>query len=89
MNDKTVQLYIDMPTFDRRGVTVDDFLVSIGKKQSNSVYHVAEVVSSKEMKNRMRRYRIKCYRSELITALKRDKNQRLISIYWYPRKSKT
>jgi len=81
--DKLRSLYIDIPSWDK-SVEVDDFLVAIGKKQSNSVYHVAKVKTI-EQKNRIKRCYMKVFKSDLITALKRDNDQALITLTWYKR----
>jgi hypothetical protein len=85
--DELKSLYIDMPSWDE-GVEVDDFLIAIGKKQSNSVYHVAEVKCSPRKDKRITRYNMKVYKSDLITMLKRDEDQRLITLVWYSRDKK-
>lgn len=88
IEDKPKSLYIDMPSWEE-GVKIDDFLVAIGKKQSNSVYHIASikrVVDRKE--KRMKRYHINVYKSDLLTALRRDEDQKLITIQWYSRNKK-
>lgn len=85
--DKKVSLYIDVP-FGYRDIKVDDFVVTIGKKgHTNSVYHVAEVKIKR--KTKIIRYYVKCYRSDLMTACARDKeNQNIIDIVWYDRNKK-
>lgn len=85
--EKKKSLYIDMPNWDN-GLRVDDFLVAIGQKKSNSVYHVAEIKRTVP-RGRMTRYYIQVYNTDLLTALKRDSEQRLITLYWYIRKKKT
>lgn len=88
MNDKLKSLYIDMPNWVA-GVKVDDFLVAIGKTKSNSVYHVAKVKSIRpNEQKRIVRYYLSVYKSELTTALRRDKTQHLIPITWYSRNKK-
>ena len=87
--EKLVKLYIDC----MRGgqvIKVDDFIVAVGQKQSNSVYHVAEVrQKTPSPKNeRMTRFYVKCYKSNLITCLSRDNDQSLIPITWYKRPKK-
>lgn len=77
-----------MPTWDI-AVKPDDFLVAIGKKQSNSVYHVAESRSVPRKDKRIIRYYLKVFKSDLTIALQRDLDQKLITIYWYPRTKKT
>ena len=73
-----------MPRWE--GVQVDDFLVAIGKFKSNSVYHIAKCrrVTNKKNKRIIRHY-LKCYKTDLITALRRDKTQKLVPLYWYKR----
>lgn len=80
--EKTRKLYIDCPSWTS-GISVDDFLVVIGKKQSNSVYHVAKVKSKPSPKKRMTRYNVEVYKSDLITSLKRDNDQKLFEVTWY------
>jgi hypothetical protein len=57
-------------------------------KKSNSVYHVAEVKVKDRPEERRKRYYLKCYRSDLQTALRRDEDQGLIPIKWYSRNKK-
>ncbi len=85
--EKTVSLYIDCP---RGGpaVKIDDFLVAIGKKQSNSVYHVASVRGVAREGKRVTRYHMQVYHSDLITMLRRDPEQSLITLVWYNRNKK-
>ena len=85
--DGLKSLYIDAPTWEE-GVKPDDFLVAIGKKQSNSVYHVAEVRPKPRDNMRMIRYYLKVFKSDLPTAIKRDSDQSIIPIHWYPRSKK-
>lgn len=69
-------------------VKVDDFLVAIGKKQSNSVYHIASVRSVLRPGKRITRYHMQVYKSDLITCLNRDSDQQLITLFWYNRNKK-
>ncbi len=85
--DRTVSLYIDCPK-GGPAVKVDDFLIAIGKKQSNSVYHVAEVKARTSPKPRMTRYHMQVYHSDLITMLRRDPEQDFITLTWYSRNKK-
>lgn len=88
MEDGTQSLYIDMPSWSD-GVNVDDFIVAVGKKQSNSVYHVAKIKSIVPRKEgRVKRYYMRVYKSDLLTAIRRDDDQKLITITWYPRGKK-
>ena len=82
--EKLKSLWIDCPFSE--GIKIDDFLVAIGEKKSNSVYHVADVKTKDSPKPRMKRHHLKVYKSDIITALKRDENQDLIPFYWYKRK---
>jgi hypothetical protein len=82
-NDKLISLYIDKSPNDF-AINTDDFLITIGKSKSNSVYHV-ESVKSVIQKNGLIRYYVKVFRSDLITMLKRDKNQLLTTVFWYGR----
>ncbi len=85
--DKLVSLYIDIPVWNLN-VRVDDFLVAVSKIKSNSVYHVAEVKVRLNVEKRIKRNYVKCYRSNLITMLKRDPEQKLIIVVWYSRDKK-
>lgn len=85
--DKPRKLYIDMHSCEQE-VKVDDFLVAIGKKKSNSVYHIAEIRSIVPQKNGFNRYYITVFKTELATALKRDSSQNIIPISWNPRNKK-
>lgn len=78
---------MDTPDWEPDIVT-DDFLVTIGKKQSNSVYHVYESKSKDGPKPGKRRHHLKVFVSDLITMLKRDSDQKLIPIIWYSRNKK-
>lgn len=80
-------IYIDCAAWDAP-VNVDDFLISIGVNKSNSVYHVAKVKAVERPEFRVIRYYCKVFKSDLITALKRDENQRVITLYWYKRETK-
>lgn len=85
--DRLRSLYIDIPSW-QTGVEIDDFLVAIGKKQSNSVYHIAQVKATPRKNLRMIRYHLKVFKSDLITALQRDPDQIIMPIYWYSRNKK-
>jgi hypothetical protein len=84
VTDKTVSIYFDQASWLDE-VEVDDFIITIGAKQSNSVYHVAHVVKKPRADIRMIRYHLKCYRSDLLTALRRDQTQRIFPMQWYKR----
>lgn len=86
--EKLLSIYIDCASWDNP-VKPDDFIVAIGKKQTNSVYHVVESTPKPREHLRMIRYNLKVLRSDLITALLRDSDQQLITLYWYPRKKKS
>jgi len=86
--EKLIKLYIDSPVW-QNSIQVDDFIIAVGKTKTNSVYHIAEVKSKQSPKHRkLWRYHVKCYRSDLITALGRDKSQALIPMQWYNRNKK-
>lgn len=87
-DDKIRSLYIDCARWNDP-VKPDDFLVAIGKKQSNSVYHVAEVKSKPRAHSRIIRYYLKVFKTDLMTALQRDSSQNLITIFWYSRNKKS
>lgn len=82
--DKLKKLYIDMPSWCDP-ISVDDFIVAVGVKKSNSVYHVASVKVGR-LKDRVQRFHIQVYKTDLLTALKRESDQKLITIKWYSRK---
>lgn len=84
ITDKVKSLYVDRPAW-HQPIAVDDFLVTIGVKKSNSVYHIVEVKAKPRIDVRIVRYYVKVYDSDLITALKRDINQQLIPLVWYKR----
>ena len=85
IEDKPISLYVDSPNWSP-DIKVDDFIIAIGVNKSNSVYHVSSV----NIKNngRIKRANLKCYRSDLITALRRDDAQNLIPMTWYKRNKK-
>jgi hypothetical protein len=88
IDDKLRKLYIDLPSWSDH-IEVDDFLVAVGKKQSNSVYHVAKVKSTVPRKEgRVNRFYMMVYKTDLITALQRDEDQQLIIVKWYSRNKK-
>jgi len=80
-------LYVDVPSYGE-DISVDDFIVAVGKTKTNSVYHVAEARVRESPKARMKRCHLKVYKSDLITALSRDSDQKLIPMVWYPRDKK-
>ena len=82
--ERVKSLYVDRPT-GASEICVDDFLVTIGQKQSNSVYHIVECKSKPRPNPRMTRYYVKVMDSDLMTALKRDNSQQLITLHWYKR----
>lgn len=87
--DKERKLYFDQASF-YPAVKADDFLIAVGKKQSNSVYHVLESNPKPSLKHkRMTRYHLKVLKSDLITALKRDDSQLLFPMQWNNRKKKS
>lgn len=81
---KVKSLYVDLPSW-REPIDIDDFIITIGSKQSNSVYHVLEVKSRPRQDKRMKRYYLKVFDSDLITAIQRDKTQKIIPMSWYKR----
>lgn len=84
-DDRLRKIYIDRPAWDTP-IKIDDFLVAVGRTQSNSVYHIAEV--SPKQRERMVRYHLKVMKTDLLTALRRDNSQQLIPIFWYSREKK-
>lgn len=84
LTDKLIKLHVDCPQWEEP-IKVDDFLVAVGKKQTNSVYHIAEVRIVPKPEKRIIRYNVKVFKSDLLNCLKRDDKQRLIPIVWYSR----
>ncbi|MEX0313439.1 MAG: hypothetical protein AB3N18_04620 [Allomuricauda sp.] len=84
--DELKSLYVDMPSWE--SLNVDDFIVAVGKTKTNSVYHIAECKHKPRPNKRMVRHYIKVFKSDLITALKRDPSQQLIPMTWYSRNKK-
>ena len=80
--DKPIKLHIDFRD-NLQCVFEDDFLVTIGKRKSNSVYHISEV-KIRPHKNLVGvlRHDITCYKSNLVVALQRDPSQNLIPAQW-------
>jgi hypothetical protein len=68
--------------YDGTKLNVDDFIVMVGKKQSNSIYHIHSVKSSSIDKNLVRN-RVLVYVSDLLSLIRRDSTQRLIVASWY------
>ncbi len=75
-------IYIDM-SYDDNPIKRDDFLIAIGKKKSNSVYHVYSVVL--KPKASKIRYHLEVVKCELIDALRREPPQKIQPFYWYSR----
>lgn len=84
MNDNPTSIYLDLPQW-HPPVEVDDFVVAVGQKRSNTVYHVLEVKKKAFPKKRIIRYYIKALRSDLLIALKRSYSQKLYTLKWYRR----
>lgn len=85
--DKVKKLYVDMSQI-HGDIRPDDFVITVGKKQSNTVYHVVESVP-KQRSNGIIRYHLRVMVSDLLTATKRSKEQQIITMQWYPRTKKT
>lgn len=84
MEEKTKSLYVDSSECSDL-INVDDFVVTIGAKKSNSVYHVAEVRYRFFPEKGIVRSYLKVYVSDLPTALQREPEQKLIPMTWYKR----
>lgn len=82
--EKVKSLYVDQPSW-QPPINIDDFLVTIGVKQSNSVYHIIQVNAKPQADIRIIRYYVKVFDSDLMTALKRSETQKLIPLTWYKR----
>lgn len=85
--EQTATLYVDMPIWSKP-IAVDDFVVSVGRTKSNSVYLVASVRAVPREAERVTRYHLKVYRSDLLTCIRRDPEQRVITLRWYTREKK-
>lgn len=77
-------IYVDRSIWESE-ISVDDFIVTIGAKQSNSVYHIISVNAKPRLEQRTVRYYLKVLDSDLPTALKRDAGQQIIPVFWYKR----
>lgn len=69
-------------------IKADDFIVAVGVKKSNSVYHVVRVKRTVPIRKGIgNRFHMEVINTDLCTALRRDKaTQRLIAMQWYKRK---
>ena len=85
--EKTVKLYVDSPSWDP-AIKIDDFLIAVGKIKSNSVYHVYTVRAVPRLSGRIVRYHVECFKSDLMTCLKRGSDQQLCIVTWYDRNKK-
>lgn len=87
VNDhKTRKLWIDMPV-NESAPRPDDFVVAMSRVKSNSVYLVA---SARQVLRKVpcltkRRIAMEVYVVDLATLLRRDADQRIFTMYWYPR----
>jgi len=79
--DKIRKFFVDCPS--DINIKSDDFIICIGQKQSNSVYHVIE--SNKRFVRSKFRFTVKVFKSELIVCLKRSENQNIIPMSWNKR----
>lgn len=73
-------LRIDYPSWQPE-IQVDDFLVSIGKTKSNSIYHVAGTTKITR-RGRIVRQHMKVVKSDLVTMVRRDNEQKVIPFTW-------
>lgn len=85
-DNKTRKLWIDMPVNEKAPAT-DDFIVAMSRTKSNSVYLVA---SARQVLRKVpcltkRRIAMEVYVVDLATLLRRDADQRIFTMYWYPR----
>lgn len=83
-DDSVKKLYVDC--FQDIGIKRDDFIVTIGKLKSNSIYHVVE--SRKTIRINGFRFHLKVMKSDLITCIKRNTDQGLIPMIWNSRDKK-
>ena len=88
ITDELKSLYIDV--YRKSNIPrVDDFIIAVSKLKSNSVYHVAEIKSVVPRKEgRVQRYYMRVFKTDLLTAINRDPDQKIITIMWYPRGKK-
>lgn len=83
--ESTRKLYIDCPEW-ADPIKEDDFIIAIGEKKSNSVYHVWTVKEGVHKEKGMVRSHVTVFKSDLITALKREEGQKLIPLVWHKKK---
>ena len=81
---KTKSIYIDIPPWEDN-LKADDFIVCVGQRKTNSVYHIVRVKSIKPQKSRMIRNYLEVINTDLLTALRRDESQSLKPMTWYKR----
>lgn len=79
--DKIRKFYVDCDS--DININTDDFIVAVGKKRSNSVYHVVE--SRKEERPNGFRFYVKVLKTDLITCLKRELCQSIFPVVWHSR----
>lgn len=63
----------------------DDFLVAVGKTKSNTVYHIVSVRAVPHKERRAVRYYLRVLHSDLLTAIRREDGQRLMTMRWNSR----
>lgn len=85
--EATRKLYIDMAAWEE-APKPDDFLVAVGARQSNSVYHVVSVRAVPHRTLRAVRYHLQVLKSDLLTVIRREKGQEVITMRWNVRKKK-
>lgn len=80
-------LSVDMPSWEE-GPRVDDFLVAVSKLKSGAVYLIAGAGGHTYPRSRprMKRHHLRVCRVDLATMLRRDPDQRIYCMAWYPRK---
>lgn len=88
MPEKVKKIYADSLRW-QTPIRPDDFIVMIGQRKSNSVYHVVSARQVDHPKTvRMVRTYLEVLDSSLIDLVKRDKSQRVHPKVWYPRGKK-
>lgn len=88
-DDGTVGLFFDIP-FGRWPPRPDDFVVAVGEFKSGQVYLVKEVraVRSRAVRERFNRYQMRCFKTDLPTLARRERDQVVFTLRWYSRDRK-
>lgn len=89
MSTETRGLWIDMPAW-ARPPRPDDFVVAVSAIKSGAVYLVESCrpVAQKKPRARVTRYAMRVFRVDLPTLARRERDQVVFTMAWYPRDSK-